>query len=133
MRGSLYSSICCIIAKMGKRSCSIPAFPRFSEPTVPSSTGFSIGYDTGERRAAEIAAVRAQVAEENNKLLRKEIAERECAEKRLAHAALHDALTGLPNRALFIDRATASLAPKSPARGSRRRRAFCRLRQSKRW
>ncbi|MDX6605571.1 MAG: hypothetical protein QOD14_111 [Solirubrobacterales bacterium] len=37
------------------------------------------------------------------------ITERKAAEERLVHDALHDALTGLPNRALFLDRLTQSL------------------------
>jgi len=39
-----------------------------------------------------------------------DITERKRVEERLAHEALHDSLTGLPNRALFMDRLRSALA-----------------------
>jgi diguanylate cyclase (GGDEF)-like protein len=39
-----------------------------------------------------------------NQELQREIAERQLLEEKLLHLALHDPLTGLPNRALFIER-----------------------------
>lgn len=45
-----------------------------------------------------------------NRDLKRQIGERERVEARLMHQALHDALTGLPNRALLLDRLDSALA-----------------------
>lgn len=58
-----------------------------------------------ERRVAERTA---ELSAANAKL-QEEIAERKLAEQRIRHMAQHDALTGLPNRALLSDRLEQSL------------------------
>lgn len=76
----------------------------------------SIDRDITDRKAAERVLQHANAELEQrvhertvelqsvNDRLRFELMERKRAEQKLAHDALHDALTGLPNRALFHDR-----------------------------
>jgi diguanylate cyclase (GGDEF)-like protein len=59
-----------------------------------------------ERRVQERTAQLAEI----NQALQAEIAERRQAQEQLAHQAFHDSLTGLPNRALFLDRLQRALA-----------------------
>lgn len=56
--------------------------------------------DELERRVEERTAELSQ----SNLLLKQEISDRQQAEEQLAYSAFHDALTGLPNRALFVER-----------------------------
>lgn len=56
------------------------------------------------QKRTEEAQLRAAVAEATNQKLEKEIFERKQAEAQLLHNAFHDALTSLPNRALFLKR-----------------------------
>ena len=61
----------------------------------------SIGRDLTERRQAEAALLRTKSVEALNERLTAQMEQRRKVEERLAFAALHDDLTGLPNRVLF--------------------------------
>ena len=66
---------------------------------------------------AEVEERAAELTRMNQQLVR-EIDARKTAEEQVLHDALHDALTGLPNRALFMDRLTHTIQL------ARRRRDF---------
>jgi diguanylate cyclase (GGDEF)-like protein len=53
---------------------------------------------------------RTEALFETNRVLREQIAERELAEEKLRFAALHDTLTGLPNRSFLLDCMSEALA-----------------------
>lgn len=58
--------------------------------------------DLTERKFSEEALLRMAVAEATNQKLEKEISDRKQLEAQLVNNAFHDALTGLPNRTLFM-------------------------------
>ena len=64
----------------------------------------SVQRDVTGRKQAEEIALRARIAEVENRALEAEIAERKRTEERLLHAAFHDDLTRLRNRAYLMDR-----------------------------
>lgn len=61
-------------------------------------------HDLSDRKQAEAILLRAQAAELAKQALEAEIAQRQRAEAQLRRNAFHDPLTGLANRALFLDR-----------------------------
>lgn len=65
-----------------------------------------MAYAQLEQRVEE----RTRELQETNSELREQIEERERIELRLKHQALHDALTGLPNRAVLLDRLSLALS-----------------------
>ena len=92
--------------------------PQLSRP-FPASVRASPVYDSQEKlvacrwmlrniseakQAEERVAKRTEELAKANQQLVSEIIERKRAESQLVHLALHDVLTGLPNRALFMNR-----------------------------
>ncbi len=70
----------------------------------------SVRRDVSGRKAGEGMAWRTRLAEAEKAALRSEIAERKRSEARLLHAAFHDELTHLRNRAFLADRLAIVLA-----------------------
>lgn len=79
----------------------------------------SVQREVSHRKQAEEVATRARIAEVENRALAAELRERKHAEARLTHAAFHDDLTQLYNRAYLMDRLGPVLAqricPADPA------------------
>ena len=69
----------------------------------------SVQRDITERKANEENAIRFRMAEAHNLALASEVKERMRAEAELAYTAFHDHLTGLRNRAYFMDQLETSL------------------------
>lgn len=69
----------------------------------------SVQRDITERKEAAELAIRVSVAEFENEALASEIDERKRVEAALLHAAFHDSLTNLRNRAFFMERLSVAL------------------------
>ena len=79
----------------------------------------SVQRDVSERKANEENAIRLRLAQAQNQELATEVQERKRVEAELAFTAFHDHLTGLRNRAYFMDRLELT------AERSRKRPPYC--------
>ena len=69
----------------------------------------SVQRDITERKEADELTTRVRIAEVKNEALATEIQERKRVEAELLYTAFHDNLTGLRNRAFFMERLTATI------------------------
>ncbi|KUL22739.1 putative bifunctional diguanylate cyclase/phosphodiesterase [Actinoplanes awajinensis] len=98
--------------------------PSLADPAVrPESPGSSSAQHLrSDGSTVEVEVAQAPLVDEDEQLtggirIVTDVTERRVLEDRLHHQAFHDLLTGLPNRALFLDRAEAAL---TRARGTGR-------------